>query len=324
MKLASRRGLPDGNLVVVSRDLSRMVSAAGIAPNLQNAIDRWDEVSPALRALYDRLNEGHAEGAAAFRSDALTAPLPRAWQWLDGSAFPSHGELMQKAFKLPPIATDLPLMYQGMSHQFLGPTEDVPFGTEQDDIDFEGELGVITGRVPMGISASQSLDCIRLAVQINDWSLRAVAPIEMKTGFGWIQAKPACSMAPLAVTLDELGEAWREGRILATLEVNRDGEHFGAVPSSEMAFGFHDLIAHAARTRSLCAGTIVGSGTVSARSFREVGSCCIAERRAVEMIDQGTAQTSFLKFGERVRMEARLTGSPHSPFGAIDQTVVRG
>jgi fumarylacetoacetate (FAA) hydrolase len=324
VKLASERGLPDGSLVVVSRDLARMVSAAGIAPNLQNAVERWEEVSPALRSLYDRLNEGRAEGATAFRPESLAAPLPRAWQWLDGSAFPSHGELMQKAFKLPPLATDLPLMYQGMSHQFLGPTEDVPFGTEQDDIDFEGELGVITGPVPMGTPAAHALGCIRLAVQINDWSLRAVAPIEMKTGFGWIQAKPACSTAPVAVTLDELGEAWTGGRILATLTVTRNGEYFGAVPSTEMAFGFHELLAHAARTRSLCAGTIIGSGTVSTRTFREAGSCCIAERRAIEMIDAGTPRTSFLKFGERVRMEARLGGSPHSPFGAIEQTVVRG
>ncbi len=323
MKLASERnGLSDGGLVVVSRDLKRMVSAAAIAANLQNALDRWEDVSPALRSLYDRLNAGQAGNAAPFRPQAMTAPLPRAWQWLDGSAFPSHGELMQRAFDLPPIATDPPLMYQGMSHQFLGPTEDVPFMCEQDGIDFEGEFGVITGPVPMGTSAGRALGCVRLAVQINDWSLRAIAPIEMKTGFGWIQAIPACSMAPVAATLDELGDAWGDGRILATLEVQRGGEHFGAVPAVEMAFGFHELIAHASRTRSLCAGTLIGSGTVSTRSFREMGSCCIAERRAIEMIDAGAARTGYLKFGERVRMEARIPGCAEQLFGVIDQFVV--
>jgi fumarylacetoacetate (FAA) hydrolase len=324
MKLATERNaLPDGSLVVVSRDLTRTVSASAIAPNLQNAVERWGEVAPALQSLYERLNSGRAENAGAFRPEAMAAPLPRAWQWLDGSAFASHGELMQKAFHLPPIATDLPLMYQGMSHQFLGPTDTVPFMTEQDDIDFEGEFGVITGEVAMGVSSSEALGCVRLAVQINDWSLRAIAPMEMKTGFGWIQAKPACSMAPVAVTLDELGEAWSDGRVLATLEVRRGGAQFGAVPSAEMAFGFHELIAHAARSRRLCAGTLIGSGTVSTRSFREAGSCCIAERRAIEMIDGGAPRTSYLAFGETIRMEARITGCTEPPFGVIEQTVVK-
>ena len=325
MKLASERNaFPDGSLVVVSRDLKRMESAATISPNLQNALERWEEVSPALRSMYDRLNTGRAEKATEFRPEALAAPLPRAWQWLDGSAFPSHAELMQKAFNRPPIATDLPLMYQGMSHRFLGPTESVPFMTEQDDIDFEGEFGVITGEVPMGASVGEVLGRIRLAVQINDWSLRAIAPVEMKTGFGWIQAKPACSMAPVAVTLDELGDDWADGRILATLDVRRSGAQFGSVPSTEMAFGFHQLIAHAARSRSLCVGTIIGSGTVSTRSFREAGSCCIAERRAIEMIDFGAPRTNYLRFGETVRMEARIGSRAEPPFGVIEQTVVRG
>jgi fumarylacetoacetate (FAA) hydrolase len=324
MKLASERNAhPDGSLAVVSRDLTHRVSASAIAPNLQNAVERWGEVSPALHSLYDRLNSGRADNATAFRLEAMAAPLPRAWQWLDGSAFPAHGELMQKAFHLPPIATDLPLMYQGMSHQFLGPTDPVPFMTEQDDIDFEGEFGVITGEVPMGASSSEALGCVRLAVQISDWSLRAIAPVEMKTGFGWIQAKPACSMAPIAITLDELGEAWSDGRILATLDVRRGGAPFGAVPSTEMAFGFHELIAHAARSRRLCAGTLIGSGTVSTRSFREAGSCCIAERRAIEMIDGGVPRTSYLRFGETIRMEARIASRTEPLFGVIEQTVVR-
>ena len=325
MKLARKRnGLPDGGLVVVSRDLDITAPADFIAPNMQAAIDRWEELSPALSALYDRLNAGRVENSTAFRPEDMGAPLPRAWQWLDGSAFPSHGKLMQRAFNLPPIVTDLPLMYQGMSHQFLGPTEDVPFATEKDDIDFEGEFGVITDAVSMGTTAASALGRVLLAVQINDWSLRAVAPIEMKTGFGWIQAKPACSMAPVAVTLDELGPAWGDGRLLATLDVQRGGTPFGAVPSAEMAFGFHDLIAHAARTRSLCAGTIVGSGTISSASFRDTGSCCIAERRAIEMVDSGAPRTGFLRFGERVRMEAWIASRAHPLFGAIEQMVVEG
>lgn len=308
--------------MVVARDLGSMVSAVDIAPSLQSALDHWEAVAPLLRARYERLNAGGATGAEAFLPERLTAPLPRAWQWLDASAFVSHGELMQKAFNLPPLATDRPLMYQGMSHEFLGPTDDVPFSSEQDDIDFEGEFGVITGPLRMGASVPEALESVRLAVQINDWSLRAVAPIEMKTGFGWIQAKPACSMAPLAVTLDELGAAWAAARVQARLDVRRDGTLFGSVAATEMAFGFDELLAHAARTRRLCAGTILGSGTVSSRSYRETGSCCIAERRAIEMIDAGSPRTGFLKFGEVVRMEARIEGHDAPPFGTIEQRVV--
>jgi fumarylacetoacetate (FAA) hydrolase len=258
-----------------------------------------------------------------FRPESLLAPLPRAWQWLDGSAFPNHGMLMQRAFNIPPIESSLPLMYQGMSHQFFGPTEDIPLPSEDDDIDFEGEFGIITGEVPMACTASSAHTRIRLLVQINDWSLRAIAPIEMKTGFGWIQAKPACSVAPVAVTPDEFGDAWRDGRLDARLEVRRNGELFGNVPSTEMEFGFHELIAHAARTRRLCAGTLLGSGTVSTKSYRETGSCCISERRAVELIDFGSARTEFLKFQERVLMRTWVDGHTMSPFGVIDQRVVR-
>ena len=252
----------------------------------------------------------------------MAAPLPRAWQWLDGSAYPSHGQLMQQAFKMPPIETDLPLMYQGMSHQFLGPCEDVPFPTEEDGIDFEGEFGIITDFVPLGTSAADAMAHIKLVVQINDWSLRRLAPIEMKTGFGWIQAKPACSLAPAAITPDLLGEAWQNGRVCLPLEVMWNGEAFGRPNGKEMAYGFHELIAHAARTRSLCAGTIIGSGTVSNADHRAVGSTCVAERRGIEMIDHGEARTGFLRFGDQVRMEARSAdGTPL--FGSIDQKVAR-
>jgi fumarylacetoacetate (FAA) hydrolase len=325
MKLASARSDgPDGSLVVVSRDLKFIARAAHLAPNLQNALERWEEVSPALQRLSDDLNSGKLTDTTPYDAAALGAPLPRSWQWLDGSAFPSHGALMQKAFDMPPIVSKAPLMYQGMSHSFLGPTEDVPFLDAADDIDFEAELGIITAAVPMGIDVSRALDHVCLAVLINDWSLRAIAPIEMKTGFGWIQAKPACSMAPVAVTLDELGDAWTNGRIRATLDVQRGAGIFGRVPSTEMAFGFDGLIAHAARTRNLCAGTIVGSGTVSSSSYAEVGSCCIAERRAIEMIESGAPRTPFLAFGERIRITAHIDAVDHPPFGDMDQVVVNG
>ena len=279
---------------------------------LQEALEHWDVVSTSLETLYEQLNDGLPATAAPLQAKALAAPLPRAWQWLDGSAFPAHGELMQKAFDLPPIESNLPLMYQGLSHQFLGPYEDVPFPSEEDGIDFECELAIITAAVPMGTRAHEALSNVRLAVQVNDWSLRKIAPQEMKTGFGWIQAKPACSMAPIAVTLDELGPLWKDGRITATVEVWRNEELFGAVPATAMAFGFHDLIAHAARTRSLCAGTVIGSGTVSTRSYRQTGSCCIAERRAIEMIDHGAPKTPFLSFGERIRIQAATGTRPYA------------
>lgn len=324
MKFATERTAhPDGRLLVVSRDLRRAVPATGIAATLQDALDRWDEVRDALAALYDSLNEGRANDALDFSSLDVAAPLPRAWQWLDASAFASHGELMQRAFNSPPIEATMPLMYQGMSHRFLGPRDDVPLPTEDDDIDFEGEFGIITGEVPMGTSARDALKYVRLAVQINDWSLRRVAPVEMKTGFGWIQAKPACSAAPVALTLDELGSAWGDARITATLEVRRNGERFGRVPATEMGYGFDELIAHAARTRVLCAGTIIGSGTVSSRNYREVGSCCITERRAIEMIDGGAPRTPFLKFGERIEMEAWREEGDGPLFGRMDQRVVK-
>lgn len=324
MKLATlRTDDRDGRLVLVSRNLTDMVPATGIAGTLQQALDDWDALSPALEQLYSALNEGEADGAIPFAAEAMAAPLPRAWQWLDASAFPAHGELMQRAFDLPPIPTDPPLMYQGMSHLFLGARDEIPLPSEADGIDFEGEFGVVTGEVPMGVSPGDAADQIRLLVQINDWSLRAEAPREMKTGFGWIQAKPACSLAPVAVTPDELGGAWGDGRLDARLRVELNGERFGEVPTGEMQFGFGELIAHAARTRRLCAGTIIGSGTVSSSDYRTTGSCCVAERRAIETIEEGAPRTAFLRFGDRVRMEA-LIGGGIGPFGVIDQRVVKG
>lgn len=320
MKLATRaNGTPDGELVVVSQDGQRCLAAGARWPNLLTAIDRWGAAEPALRVLAARLAAG--EGAR-LEPGELRAPLPRSWQWLDGSAFPVHAELMRVAFATPPIETDKPLMYQGMSDRFYGPTEPVPFPDAAHGIDFEGEFGVIVDEVPMGISAAAALAHIRLIVQVNDWSLRMLAVPEMKTGFGWIQAKPACSMAPFAVTPDALGEHWRDGRVCLDLDIAWNNQPFGHANGREMGFGFHALVAHAAATRDLVAGTLIGSGTVANAAWAEVGSSCISERRAIEIIAQGRPATSFMAFGDRVRMAARLPDGSQ-PFGAIDQTVVK-
>lgn len=321
MKLATlNNGTPDGRLVVVSRDLKHAVDASRIAPNLQTALERWSSVEDELRATYAALNAGSAN-SVPFDVAAALAPLPRAWQWLDGSAYKSHGQLMNKVFNIKSESSGRPLMYQGMSHQFLPATQDVPLPSADDGIDFEGEFGVITDSVPMGTVAADAAQHIRLIVQINDWSLRALAPIEMKTGFGWIQAKPACSVAPVAVTPDELGNAWRDARVQLKLNVWWNDQPFGSPHGGDMSFSFAELIAYAAYARELCAGTIVGSGTVSNANFREVGSSCIAERRGIEVVDEGGAKTSYMAFGDRVRMEV-YGADGQSVFGAIDQRVV--
>jgi len=229
---------------------------------------------------------------------------------------------MQEAFKLPPLEYEKPLMYQGMSHQFFGPNDDIPYISEQDGIDFEGEFGIIVDEVPMGTTAEDAMAHIKLLVQINDWSLRTLAPVEMKTGFGWIQAKPACSMAPLAITPDEAGENWRDGRLHLDMNVDWNGTRFGNPNGAAMEVGFHELVAHAAATRSLCAGTIIGSGTVSNDNFREVGSTCIAERRGIEIVDKGVPETAFMKFGDRVCMRV-MYPEETLLFGSIDQQVVK-
>jgi fumarylacetoacetate (FAA) hydrolase len=312
MRLATLdNGTPDGALILVSRDAQRFLRVTG---TMQQAIECWSDIEPNLRALSQRLDAGEGE---ALDPAHLLAPLPRAWQWLDGSAFPQHGELMQQAFHLPPIETDRPLMYQGMSDRFLPGHADVPLPSEADGIDFEGEFGIITDAVPMGVTPDRAMAHIKLVILINDWSLRAIAPIEMKTGFGWVQAKPACAAAPFAVTPDALGEAWRDGRVHLPLHVTLNGQWFGHPNGREMAFGFHELVAHAARTRDLVAGTIIGSGTVSNADYAAVGSACLSERRAIEMIESGAPQTRFMHFGDHIRLEAE-----GGIFGAVDQTVV--
>lgn len=317
MRLATvRNGSPDGELVVVSRDGARYLSASGLS--MLGAVERWTEVEPSLLRLAVLLDAG--EGGR-FDPQRAQAPLPRTWQWLDGSAFGTHGELMQIAFGLPPVDTDRPLMYQGLSDRFYGPTDPVPFADPAHGIDFEGEFGVVVDHVPMGTSAKDALEHIKLIVQINDWSLRAIAPVEMKTGFGWVQAKPPCSMAPFAVTPASLGESWRDGRLLLHLVVDWNGKRFGAANAASMDFGFHELIAHAALTRDLVAGTVIGSGTVSNPDYAKVGSSCISEVRAVEIIRDGKPSTPFMSFGDTIRMEGRMADGT-APFGAIEQEIV--
>jgi len=322
MRLASlARGGRDGALAIVSADGTRMLDATRTAPTLQAALDAWDSAENALHRQAE--SAGAPDAWQPAHHGAVLAPLPRAWQWLDASAFPSHGALMDKVIGVVPQRRAAPLMYQGMSDRFYGPTEEILFPSEDLGIDFEGEFGVIVDKVPMGITADAAMQHIKLVVLINDWSLRALAGPEMKTGFGWVQAKPASSMAPFAVTPDELGAHWADGRVHLNLAVDWNGERFGRAHGGDMEYGFHQLIAHAARTRELCAGTIIGSGTVSNANFREVGSSCIAERRGIEIVDEGAARTGFMRFGDRVRMEA-FADDGRSVFGAIDQLVVRG
>ncbi len=313
MRLATiRNGTRDGQLVIVSPDGSSYAIAP--VPTLQQAIEAWDELVRQAAQITDfpiPLNPAN-----------LLAPLPRAWQWLDASVYPSHSQLMDKALGITPFKPDWPTMYQGVSDVFFAPYADVPMASEDLGIDFEGEFGVIVDAVPMGTPPETAGQYIRLIVQINDWSLRALAGPEMKSGFGWIQAKPPCGMAPFAVTPDELGACWRNHRPALHLLVHWNGEQFGNAFGEPMAFGFHELVAHAARTRDLVAGTVIGSGTVSNANYREVGSSCIAERRGIEIADEGAPRTEFMKYGDTVRMEARLPDG-RAPFGVLEQAVVR-
>ncbi len=322
MKLATlRNGERDGRLVVVSRDLGRYVEAGDIAPTLLRALEDWTRCEPLLQG---KAREVEGGAGVAFDPRDAMAPLPRAPQWLDGSAFKAHGLRIEKALNRPaPPPSPYPLMRQGASDGFLGPHEDVAVPSEDLNVDFEAEFGVIVADTPMGVSADDASNCIRLAVVLNDASLRGLAGREMETGLGLIQAKLSASFAPCAVTLDELGEAWSEGRLHLPIRVRWNGEWFGEPNGSEMSVGFHQLIAHAARTRRLGAGTIIGSGAVANADFRSAGSACIAEKRAVETIDRGEASLPFMRFGDRVRIET-LDADGRSIFGAIDQRIVKG
>lgn len=323
MKLATVAGpTPDGQLVIVSRDMTQSVSAADIAPTLLDAIERWAEVSGALAERFDQLEAGTADGISAFDGAAALAPLPRAPQWLDGSVFLTHLDLMATALhpEKPNEPSEFPFIYQGASDDLRGATDPIAGYKLEEGIDFEGEFGIIVDEVPMRVSPEDALEHIQLLVLINDISLRAYAGREITVGFGFLQAKPSTAFAPVAVTPDELAGGWSDGRVQLPLHVERSGEWFGHPHGSEMSFHFGELIAHAAKTRKLTAGTIIGSGTVS-NSDRSVGSACISEQRAIEIIENGAPATNFLANGETVRMEV-LDASGASIFGEVNQSVV--
>ncbi len=324
MKLASLRNGRDGELVVVSRDLGTCVSVPHVAHTLQQALDNWQDAAAHLAQVYIRLNEGPVEGLMPFDARACTSPLPRAYQWADGSAYVTHVELVRKArgAEMPQSFWTDPLMYQGGSDNFIGPTDAILAADEAFGIDFEGEVAVVTDDVPMGIRAENAESHIKLVMLANDVSLRNLVPAELAKGFGFFQAKPASSFSPVAVTPDDLGDAWRDARLHRPLAVELNGERFGAPNAGvDMTFSFAQLIAHAAKTRTLGAGTIVGSGTVSNKD-RSAGSCCIAERRMLEQIETGSPKTPFLRFGDRVRIEM-FDPEGRSIFGAINQHVVQ-
>ncbi|BCQ54574.1 fumarylacetoacetate hydrolase family protein [Burkholderia gladioli] len=323
MKLASLKdGTRDGQLIVVSRDLQTAAIAETVAPTLQRALDDWAFHAPQLRELYDALNHGRARRAFAFSAADCMAPLPRAYQWADGSAYLNHVELVRRArgAEMPPEFLSDPLMYQGGSDDFLGPQDDIVCASEDWGIDFEAEVAVVTGDVPMGTSADEALRAVRLVMLVNDVSLRNLIPAELSKGFGFFQSKPATAFSPLAVTPDELGEHWRGGRLERPLLVSWNGKRVGQAEAGvDMNFHFGQLIAHAAKTRNLRAGTIVGSGTVSNRDAGR-GYSCIAEKRCLETIEHGAPRTEFMRYGDRVRIEM-LDAAGKSIFGAIEQAV---
>ena len=323
MKLASLKHDRDGRLIVVSRHLERAVEAPGVA-TLQAALEDWPSYRPVLEKAAASLASGDLDGAFLFDPINCAAPLPRAYQWADGSAYLHHAELVRRArgAELPESLRHDPLMYQGGSDGFLGPCDDIAVASEDHGIDFEAEIAVVTGDVAMGIAASEASAHILLVMLANDVSLRHLIPGEIAKGFGFFHSKPATSFSPVAVTPDELGEAWDGGKLHLPLRITYNGETFGTPDAgADMEFDFPALIAHAAKTRHLVAGTIIGSGTVSNRD-RVRGSACLAELRALETIDHGAPRTSFMRFGDHVRIDM-LDDSGQSIFGAIDQTVTR-
>lgn len=324
MKLASLKHGRDGMLVVVSRDLQNCVAVPHIAPTFQRVMDDWTHAAPRLMRVYDLLNEGEAEGAKPFHPAECAAPLPRAYQWADGSAYVTHVELVRKArgAEMPASFWTDPLMYQGGSDSFTGPCDAIVAADEAWGIDFEGEIAAITDDVPMGITAHDAERHIKLLMLVNDVSLRNLIPAELAKSFGFFQSKPATAFSPVAITPDELSQAWDGAKVHLPLMVHLNGERFGAPNAGEdMTFSFADLVAHAAKTRFLCAGSIVGSGTVSNKE-KSRGSACLAERRTLEQIQSGAPKTPFMKFGDRVKIEM-FDPAGHSLFGAIDQTVKR-
>jgi fumarylacetoacetate (FAA) hydrolase len=331
MKLATYKdGSRDGQLVVVSRDLTSAHYATGVADRLQQVLDDWNFMSPQLQDLYDALNQGKGRHGFAFDTRQCMAPLPRAYQWADGSAYLNHVELVRAArdAKVPESFYQDPLMYQGGSDDFLGPCDDVICPSEDFGIDFEAEIAVITDDVPMGSSPERALDAIRLVMLANDVSLRNLVPGELAKGFGFLQSKPATAFSPVAVTPDELGEAWVKGRLNLVLQSTWNGRKVGMCDAGpDMTFHFGQLVAHLSRTRHVRAGSIVGSGTVSNQGVENGGRMewpkgysCIAEKRAIETILDGKPSTGFMRYGDTIRIEMKGRDG-QSVFGAIDQVI---
>jgi len=325
MKLASlSNGTRDGKLLVVSRDLQRAAPADQVAPTLQAALDDWSRAEPQLRELAARLEANQLGGEAfAFRAAEVESPLPRAYHWVDGSAYVNHVELVRKArgAEMPDSFWHDPLVYQGGSDDFLPPVGEVPFISEEFGIDIEAETAVITDDVPMGTTAADAGSHIRLLMLVNDWTCRNLIPAELAKGFGFYQGKPATSFSPVAVTPDELGDDYQNGTLNRPLVTYLNGELFGRPECGvDMTFNFEQLIEHVTKTRNLCAGTIIGSGTVS-NYDRSLGSSCVAEKRMLETIEHGAPKTPFMSFGDTVRIEM-TDAQGNSIFGAIEQTVV--
>ena len=335
MKLATlKTGGRDGPLVVVSRNLLHCQTVPAIAPTLQAALDDWERCTPQLAQVYDALNQGAAMAAQPFDAAQCHSPLPRAYQWADGSAYLNHVELVRKArgSDVPQSFWTDPLMYQGGSDAFVGPRDPIDALTEDWGIDLEAEVAVVTGDLPLGASAAQCAQAIRLVMLVNDVSLRNLIPAELAKGFGFLQSKPASAFSPVAVTPDELGDAWQDSKLHLPLQVQINDQPFGCPNAGEdMTFNFAQLVAHLAKTRAVAAGSIVGSGTVSNKqgdlhgssmAHGGVGYCCLAEVRMYETIEGGAPTTPFLRFGDRVRI-AMHDAAGASIFGAIEQTVRR-
>ena len=325
MKLASEKnGSRDGRLIVVSRDLQHAVPVADIAPTLQSALEHWADAAPELQTVFERLQAGEAGAdVVAFDPSAVASPLPRAYHWVDGSAYVNHVELVRKArgAEMPESFWQDPLVYQGGSDDFLGPQDAIPVPSEDFGIDMEAETAVITDDVPIGTKAGDAIPHIKLLMLVNDVSLRNLIPGELAKGFGFYQSKPATAFSPVAVTPDELGERWRDGTINLPLTTHLNGELFGQPECGEdMTFNFLQLIEHVTKTRNLGAGTIIGSGTIS-NYDRSKGSSCIAERRTLETIEHGEPRTPFMRYGDTVRIEM-FDADKRSIFGAIEQQVV--
>lgn len=324
MKLASyNNGRRDGQLMLVSRDLTKTVAVPAIAHTMQQLLDGWDLLKPQLQELYDALNEGMLDNVQAFDEAKCLSPLPRAYQWADGSAYVNHVELVRKArgAEMPETFWTDPLFYQGGSDSFIAPKADIPLASEDWGIDFESEIAIITDDVPMGVSSNNAAKHIKLLMLVNDVSLRNLIPGELAKGFGFFQSKPSSSFSPVAVTPDELGARWEDSKVHLPLITHLNGELFGRPNAGvDMTFNFSQLVSHVAKTRPLGAGAIIGSGTIS-NYDRSAGSSCLAEKRMLEVIAEGKATTPFMRFGDTVRIEM-LDDNDVTIFGSIDQKVV--